>query len=344
MLMSRFIQHSIFVVIALSFFTSCIRENSSFPNDNKGNFEALWQIIDERYCYLDSKNIDWDKTYTKYSVLIDTVSSKYGLFNLFSEMLDELKDGHVNLYSEFNRSRYWKWYTDYPSNFSSKLIYNKNYLGANYRIAGPLQYNVISNGEIGYIYYGSFANGFSDSNIRSIFEFFKNSKGVIIDVRNNGGGNITNSETLASYFFKEKTLTNYIQQKTGKGHSDFSEPKAIYTEPHKTLRWERPVVILTNRMSYSATNEFACRMNFAPNSKIIGDKTGGGGGLPLSSELPNGWLIRFSAVPMLDANLNDIETGINPTIKVDLSQSDETKGIDTIIEKAINEIQNWTNL
>jgi len=52
--------------------------------------------------------------------------------------------------------------------------------------------------------------------------------GIIIDVRNNGGGNLSNSSTLASRFTNEKVLTGYIRHKTGKGHSDFSYPEPIY--------------------------------------------------------------------------------------------------------------------
>lgn len=324
------------VAVMLVSFTSCIKEQDVYPNDYRGNFEALWNIMDDRYCYFDTKEIDWNNIYKEYSPRIDTTTSKYSLFSTFGEMLAELKDGHVNLYSSFDRSRYWKWYTDYPSNFSSQL--SKKYLGNNYRIAGPFQYNIIPNTNIGYLYYGSFANGFSDANIKEIFEFFKSCKGLIIDVRNNGGGSISNSEQLASYFFYEKTLTHYIKHKTGKKHNDFSEATAIYTPSHNSISWQRQVAVLTNRMSYSATNEFVCRMNSAPKTIFVGDKTGGGGGLPLSSELPNGWMVRFSSSPMFDADMNDIEMGIDPTIKIDLSKEDENEGIDTIIEKAILEI------
>jgi hypothetical protein len=327
------------LLFAAFLFPSCINEPVSEPDTYKGNFESLWKIIDTKYCYLDYKNINWDSIHTVYKARVDTVTDQYRFFDMMGRMLGELKDGHVNLYSDFDKSRYWKWFTDYPSNFNSSLVFSDRYLGDDYRIAGGFRYKKIANGNIGYMYYSDFSNEFTDTNISLILKYFSECKGLIIDVRDNGGGYLDLSEDLASYFFKEEEITGYMIHKTGTGHSDFSKPVEIKTPAHETIQWQRPVVILTNRMSFSATNSFVCRMKLAPNAMIVGDKTGGGGGLPLSSELPNGWMVRFSAEPMFDAGMNQIEWGIDPDVKVSLSATDEANGYDTIIEKAITLIK-----
>ncbi len=316
-------------------FSSCMNEPEIQPNTNVGNFEALWKIIDTKYCYLDYKNINWDSIHDVYKHKIDSTLTYNQLFDTLGNMLSELKDGHVNLYSSFDLSSYKKWYTDYPANFTPRVIYGNRYLGSNYLIAGGMRYQRIANDSIGYIYYGDFSNRFSDTNILYILNYFKNCKGLIIDVRNNGGGYLDLSEQLASYFFERDTITGYMQHKTGNGHNSFSSPSKITTTSHKKIKWQRPVIILTNRMSYSATNSFVSRMKIAPNALIIGDKTGGGGGLPLSSELPNGWMVRFSSSPMFDSDMQHIEWGIFPDLKVDMKATDEENDIDTIIERAI---------
>ncbi|HLP06006.1 MAG TPA: S41 family peptidase [Paludibacter sp.] len=323
------------ILFSFLVFHSCMEEPDMQPNTNKGNFEALWKIIDTKYCYLDYKGVDWDSVHTVYQVRVDTVKNEFGFFNLLGSMLGELKDGHVNLYSDFNRSRYWRWFTDYPSNFSSPLVFSDRYLGDDYLIAGGMRYGKIANGTIGYIYYGDLDDVFTDVNISYIFNYFASCSALIVDVRNNGGGYLDLSGKLASYFFTEEKVTGYMAHKTGTGHSDFSSPVKIKTTPHKTIRWERPVAVLTNRMSYSATNEFVCRMKQAPHAVVIGDQTGGGGGLPLSSEIPNGWMVRFSASPIYDADMNHIEWGIEPDIPVEMKPEDEASGYDTIIERAI---------
>ncbi|MCX6308957.1 MAG: S41 family peptidase [Bacteroidia bacterium] len=314
---------------------SCVEDPVSYPNTWQGNFDALWNTIDTRYCYLEYKQVNWDSIKVVYQNKLPSVSDEFDFFDLMGEMLNELKDGHVNLYSDFDRSRYWKWFEDYPSNFQSDLIYSPRYLGSDYRISGGMRYGKIDGGSIGYIYYGDFSSTFTTVNLKFVFDYLSDCQGLILDVRDNGGGYLSSAETLASCFFNKKTLTGYMTHKLGNGHSDFSKPIAFYTERSDSLHWDKPVMVLTNRLSFSATNAFVSRMKYAPNATIVGDRTGGGGGLPLSNELPNGWLVRFSAVPMYDADMQHIEWGLDPDVKVDMSSTDAKTGRDTILERAI---------
>lgn len=314
---------------------SCVEDPVSFPNTWQGNFDALWKTIDTRYCYLDYKQVNWDSIKVVYQSELSSVSNEFDFFDLMGEMLNELRDGHVNLYSEFDRSRYWNWFEDYPSNFQAELIYSPRYLGSDYRISGGMRYGKIDGGKIGYIYYGDFSSTFTLTNLKFIFDYMSDCEGLILDVRDNGGGYLSSAETLASCFFDKKTLTGYMTHKLGDGHSDFSKPIAMYTDKSDSLNWTKPVMVLTNRLSFSATNAFVSQMKYAPRATIVGDRTGGGGGLPLSNELPNGWMVRFSAVPMYDAAMEHIEWGLDPDVKVDLRSTDAKAGFDTIIERAI---------
>lgn len=321
----------IFLTLCFScFLTSCIREEE-YINTPQGNFEVLWRIIDEQYCYLDYKQIDWDAIYDKYQPLITPDMSSDGLFEVLGNMLAELKDGHVNLYSASNTARYWDWYLDYPRNYNESII--EQYLGRNYRISGGLKYTVLED-NVGYISYTSFSNGVGEGNLDETLSYLAACNGLIIDVRNNGGGNLTYSTRIAARFTNETVLTGYIQHKTGAGHSDFSAPEPIYLEPSINLRWQKPAIVLTNRHSYSATNDFVNAMRYLPLVTIVGDQTGGGAGLPFTSELPNGWTVRFSASPHLDADKQHIEFGIEPDVWVDMAEEDESQGIDTMIETA----------
>ena len=318
------------VFIGLLSLGGCIREEE-FDNSPQGNFDALWTIIDEQYCFLDYKQIDWDAIYDQYQPLITPDMPNDGLFEVLGNMLAELKDGHVNLSSASNTARYWNWYLDYPRNFNESVV--EGYLGRDYRIGGGAEYTLLDD-NIGYVYYGDFSSGIGDGNLDEMLSYLSICNGLIIDVRNNGGGNLTYATKLAARFTNEKVLTGYIQHKTGKGHNDFSDPDPIYLEPSNSIRWQKRVVVLMNRHSYSATNDFINSMRYLPNVTLMGDKSGGGSGLPFSSELPNGWGVRFSASPHLDAEGQHIEFGIDPDIKLDMDTEDEARGIDTMIEAA----------
>jgi hypothetical protein len=301
-----------------------------YPNDPHGNFEALWKIIDEHYCFFDYKAVDWDSIHAAYSPKISSTMNEEELFNTLNAMLQELKDGHVNLTSPFNVGRYWKWFEDYPPNFSSDLI--ENYLKTDYSISGGIRYTILSD-NVGYIYYGDFSSSISNQGLNHILGRMAECDGLIFDVRNNGGGHLSNVETLVSWFIEHKTLVSYIRHKTGKGHNDFSTPYPRYIEPSSGF-YPKPVVVLTNRSCYSATNDFVNAMRCCPKTTIIGDRTGGGSGLPFNSELPNGWSVRFSACPVLDATMQHIEFGIDPDIHAELNSSDIAYGKDTMIELA----------
>ncbi len=323
----------IFSLILLAFTVAACVDVEPYDNSQRGNFEALWKIMDEHYCFFEYKNIDWEQIHTQYAAKISENMSDVALFDTLSLMLQELEDGHVNLYSSWDIGRYWKWYEDYPTNFDTDLIYNPNYLGTNYRIAGSARCTMLKD-SIGYMYYGDFSGSLSENNLDYIFAGFAKCPGIIIDVRNNGGGYLSISESLASRLTNEKILVGYIQHKTGKGHNDFSTPYPKYIEPSERIRYLKPIVVLTNRKCFSATNDFVNAVRMFPNVTILGDRTGGGGGLPFSSELPNGWAVRFSACPSFDANKEQIEFGIDPDIHVDLLPDDAANGYDTLIEAA----------
>ena len=320
------------LLLLLGLLTAChTREEMMYSMDPVTNVEALWQIIDTKYCYVEEKGVDWDSIHDEYvaPAAVLPANNQVALFDLCAEMLNTLKDGHVNLYAPFDRSYSTEWYDTYPANFSSSL--QALYLH-DYRIAGSLYYCTIDNDSIGYIYYSSFSNGFSISNIAWVFKSFEKCRGLIIDVRNNGGGSLENAYLLAAPFFTENRTIGYWQHKTGPGHHDFSPmEELIEDESLSSIKWRRPTVVLCNRRSYSATNMFVNIMRNADNALIVGGTTGGGGGMPLSYEMPCGWMVRFSSVRMYDRDKNDIEAGIEPDVKITLVSTDK----DDLIEKGI---------
>lgn len=322
--------------------------SDEYTTSATANFEALWKIMDEHYCFFGYKDIDWDEVHNRYRLQVKDTMNQYQLFDILAKMLAEVKDGHTNLVAPFNVARYWKWYEDYPRNFNERI--QENYMGRDYLIASGMKYTIFPKGgspmlpagvsallkdSIGYVYYETFSSGVGQTNLDYVLHYFRDCKGLIIDVRNNGGGSMTYSDRIASRFTKDRILSGYMLYKTSPAHDAFSEPYPVYLEPSDRIQWYRPVVVLINRRCYSATNDFVNKMSLLPGVTIIGDRTGGGSGLPFSSELPNGWSVRFSACPMLNAEKKDTEFGIDPDKFVSMLAEDEEKGEDTIINEAI---------
>ncbi len=330
-------KHFISTLLLLVLLTGCHRVHE--PADNpQANFEALWQILDEHYCFFDRKDIDWEEIHTRYAPRISDKMTREELFDVCADMLDELRDGHTNLSSSFKTSYYRRWWSDYPQNYSARLV-EQYYFNFNYLNAAGLQYGFLGD-NIGYVRYGSFSSPVGSGNITNVLYYLRTATGLIIDIRDNGGGDLTNVETLVSHFITEPILAGYISHKTGPGHADFSEPYAFYYNPASegNVIWTKPVVVLTNRSTFSAANNFASIMALLPQVKIVGATTGGGSGMPFSSELPCGWRIRFSACPVYDAQGRLTENGVDPSpgCAVDLDPLAALDGHDTIIDFAIN--------
>ena len=331
------------LLFAMIFTLSCRDRNDFEPFSAQDNFDLLWSILDERYCFFEMKEVDWDEVRVRYQQELRELAppgeriSRDDFFDLLASMFYELKDGHVNLYSAFDVSRHEAWFDDYPDNFDYNIV-RDNYLTKKHRIAAGFRYNLLEQCNIGYVYYANFSSPVGEGNMEEVFSKFRDCNGLIIDVRNNGGGNLSYVEAITSRFTREKTLVGYTSYKTGKGHNDFSEPRAVYIEPTRYAVYDKPVVVLTNRRCYSATNDFVNRMRYLPQVVVMGDKTGGGGGFPFSSELPIGWGVRFSSAATFDRDMNHIESGVEPHIHVSTQPGDAGQGIDTIIEAAITNI------
>lgn len=321
----------LFVAFLLPFvLASCVTEEE-YDDTPQGNFEALWSIMDEHYCFFKEKGIDWDSVHAVYQPQFNYGMSESQQLEVLGNMLAELRDGHVNLYTSFDYSRYWGFHENYPANYSDSLV--RAYLGTDYHIANGMQYRVLDD-NVGYLRVSTFENTFGSGNLDEILMYFQPCLGLIIDLRNNGGGMLTSAETLAARFTDEETLVGYMRHKTGKGHDDFSSLEKQTLKPGKGIRWHKPVVVLVNRSVFSAANEFVKYMRHFPEVTIVGDRTGGGAGLPFSSELPNGWSIRFSACPIYDTDMTSTEDGMDPDVSVGLASDDISRGVDSMIEKA----------
>lgn len=330
-----------FLSLLAGLLSSCITEDEA-NNTPTGNFETCWKLIDEHYCFFDYKNkeygLDWAAVRERYRQGVTDDMRSEQLFEVLRRMTAELRDGHVNLSAAHDVARYGAWFDDFPMNFSDSLAHR--YLGRSedFRVGSGLRYRVLSD-NVGYIRCASFASPLGSGNLQEMMRALAMCDGLIVDVRSNGGGLLTSAEQLASLFINEPTTRAYMQHKRGPRHDDFSPMEAIRIEPFKGLRWQKPVCILTNRRTFSAANSFVMFLKGLPRVTVIGDRTGGGAGLPFTSELPNGWTLRFSASPMYDSEMRMTEMGIDPDMKVDISSADYARSIDTIIETARQRIR-----
>ena len=84
----------IYFYFSIFLFFSCV-DTEERPDTPTGNFQALWEIIDEHYCFFDYKQheygLDWNEVYNKYKVRVNDHMSNTQLFEVLTDMLAELQ-------------------------------------------------------------------------------------------------------------------------------------------------------------------------------------------------------------------------------------------------------------
>ena len=101
-------QTSIIIILSALLLPSCMNEPAQQPNTYNGNFEALWQIINTKYCYLDYKhiNISTSKIYLFYGGINNNFTEKLSIDYISDHLLE-----HVVCHSSRYQDRH-----PYPEN------------------------------------------------------------------------------------------------------------------------------------------------------------------------------------------------------------------------------------
>ncbi len=315
-------------------------ENSLLPeepgNSPLENFNSMVETVGYKYSFFELKNINWEQRAAIYRNRLSADMSDEDLFTVLDSLLYELRDGHVNLSAPFNLSRNWSWYLNSPDNFNDAVI-ERDYLADDYRYVGGFRCTYLRD-SIAYLHYSSFSASFSEAQIESIFEFIAPAKGLILDLRNNGGGSLNNTYRLAGRFSTESFPALIVDEKTGPGPNDFGNTGGITIPAVGDFPFLKPVVLLTNRRCYSATNTFTAITKSLDQFYHLGDTTGGGGGIPIDYELPNGWRYRFSATRSFTPDGFNIELGLPPDSAFNLDESLLQQGVDQYIEAALDRL------
>lgn len=322
-------------LLALAFiFSSC--EDPFFEDDPTNNpvtnFEILWNRMNDRYSFFEYKNVDWDSVYQVYRPQVSNEMTAQELFDVMEAMLNTLRDAHVNLRSDFDIS-FYDYYNEAPRNFYFHDI-EKNYLRQTLRITGRMWNGIIDS--IGYIHYPSFQLPIEEDELDYLVDRFRNLKGLIIDIRDNEGGDPLYGFRLARRIATERTHIYTTIYKNGPGIDDFTSPSEAYLDTNDEKKFNLQVVLLTNRVTYSAGNFFTAMMMALPDVTVLGDTTGGGGGVPLGWELPNGWHFNYSNSITWMPDGFIIEDGIPPDIQLDITDEHRLEGRDTILEAALD--------
>jgi len=318
--------------ISLSSCSKGLYDIAEVTNNNEV-YEEFWHHVYENYIYFNIKGVDWNEVYERHGSSLHELTTDQELFEAIELSLLELKDTHNNLLTPLGRGRVHNYKDGYDIYFDKELV-ERTYIKGTFEQVGSFNYGQI-NETTQYVYVPKMEN------IRSLRGLLRSitterTKSVIIDLRNNPGGNSNEVPLLLGDFVKDKTYLGGYIEKSGPNIDDLTDPISIYAEPSSTHNYNGKVIILTNRVGYSATTYMAAMCKGLPNFTIVGQVTGGGGGGNAGFELSNGWLVSVSVSDFVDKEGSSIELGVEPDVKVENTKQDIEEGRDVMLEKALS--------
>jgi len=128
-------------------------------------------------------------------------------------------------------------------------------------------------GNIGYLDLRGFEQATAASETASAaMNFLANTDALIIDLRQNGGGDPAMVAFLTSYLFNQRTHLNSIYSRPANSTRDFFTSEDV---PGKKYG-DKPVFVLTSLRTFSAAEEFSYNLKSLKRATIVGETTGGG--------------------------------------------------------------------
>ena len=344
---------------------SGVCQENSVDDNPISNFDALWHTFNENYSSFNLRGIDWEKMKEKYRPKLNAQSTDLELNSVLTEMISELKDGHVSIQKpESLEDEIGANGTD--NNGLRELVISKinsKYLDSvkTYN-KGNINWGMI-NSKIGFIQINDFedlANYQIDENLSTeefwneywkkagesenypkevlssfkkqlatIFDDIKNTQVCIIDIRFNWGGFDQAGLEVLSYFTNKKKIAF---SKKARFQHGFTEEQSIYITPNKN-QYAGNLYLLTSHQTASASETFALASLNLSNAKKIGSNTAGIFSDILSKKLPNGWEYTLSneIYESVDG-INYERIGIPADYKIDYSEK-TTKFYNNLLEE-----------
>lgn len=314
-------------------------------NTAEGNYDVLWQTVDEKYGLFPISHVNWDSLYTVYRSQISPNTNNEELWEICCNLLSHLGNGHIYLANENFTKGFCPDNPDPNIRLGASLDLIKTRYLQNVGITGEgfITYGKLKDYNIGYIYILSFSGVPNGRNwigdLDEVVRILQDCDGMIIDVRNNGGGFSKNDLYAASLFIDKDVTYYYSRLKTGPGHNDFGEVIAKKVSPQSEKRcFTKKNVLLTNRFTASGAEAFALILRTLDYSIHIGDTTMGAiGEVTHVAQLPNGWILKYPCTLTTLADGSSPENiGIPPDIVLDNTQEDVAEGKDILVERSID--------
>lgn len=271
-------------------------------------FDIFWKKMESRYSFWDIDTTNWDLVYLRYKPLFDSLdinkeSDNRQAFQYFSEMAAPLLDKHFSI--TFSNS-FLSNFIIYPSYEEkhragffpvSYLAIDTTYLDTDYSFGNDER--TVINGKPAYAVCGTIGREiiYFSCNYFHLYDYYTSSqgnairpvlnqlfnllsrhdlKGIILDLRNNPGGDIQDLNFLVGHLTTVKHAFGFSKYKIGNSPLDFTPWMESFINPVSgAVDFKKSKIVLTDRYSASLSELVTMAVRSLPNSIVVGDTTWG---------------------------------------------------------------------
>jgi hypothetical protein len=364
-------------------------EATSYPGDNYPDvFQSFWNGMNTNYVFWGVDTTNWDNMYKVYKPLFDQLTvfdsaHEAKAEQYFQQMTQGLIDSHYTLDfvtgNSFSPAEYRKLLTDpnyfadsaFPVGVIDTLIPTK-YLDHGSVVMGTdtvslegtaTPFTAITGtlgGSVLYLYFSNFAISQAGAHTQPVFnQFFgllhryaASIKGIVIDLRGNGGGEIEDLDYLMGQMVTSQYTFGYTRYKNGVNRLDYSPwaPAVVKPWVGGSVNVTAPIVVLGDHLSVSMSEITIMAIKALANGKFIGTRTWGANG-PLTSSVyfdggqftiggaswgPSGYMFVYTSSSMFKYLNGDVYEGVGvpPDIYARETNAAYLNGDDLVLDAA----------
>jgi hypothetical protein len=331
---------------------ACSKPTADTPLMNFDVFTRTWA---EQYGFFDVRHIDWAAVVAAQRPRVTDRTTPKELFQILKEMIEPFQDAHTSIRAEtinetFSGSRRgpnWLERADRPRAFD---IVEQKYLRTPLRsfCNEQVQYARLDDG-VAYLRIRSFSGygaqaGFEsgltalEDALDAIFGDASSWRGLVIDVRINGGGSDPYGLAIASRLTGAEYVAYAKQARSDPANPGrWSDPQPSVVRPATKASFHGPAVELTGILSVSAAETFTqALIKRAPHVTRVGENTQGVFSDVLGRTLPNGWRFGLPNERFVTDGKSYDGPGIPPDVTVPVfPKSDLEAGRDGALERAL---------
>lgn len=374
-----------FAIYIFVIFSSCKKDVINIENRQTNFleiFDKFWDNMNINYVYWDVDSTNWDNIYKKYSPIfakldLSNTNDLNLSFRYFREMTSGLIDSHY--YISFNNVAIQYLYV-YPSFIRKQQLstfhYPYSYVKIDTTYFDPKYYigydnNSLTNGQPLTVLCGTInskvlyfsCNAFllmksyystKKNDVQSTLQYFfdimanlpPNIKGIIVDVRGNPGGDLTDLNFFVGHFIDKPLHFGYTQSKSGNGRLDFTPWIKAFVNPQLEAKAVNiPIIVLADVNSASLSEDVVMAIHSLPGGIFVGENTWGATGPLTDNEVYNAGqftINNFLTVKTSSCKFKYLDgiiyegVGFTPDIFVPYNFNDIIKGKDNQLEKALS--------